>query len=241
MATKLNYGIDTEIQARISARWNQADANEALKWIGDLAGTKLEGDFQAALKDGVALCKAMNAIVPNSCKINMMKMPFMQRENIVSFLEACKKYGLKETDVFVTQDLFEGDNLVSVCDCIFSLGGLAKTKGFRGPTIGVKQAQSQGPSKFTVTAAGGATPSRQTQGSYGYADTTVNRSLAHQIVKSTDSGLGANQPGLLSTGSIAQNPNSDKLDKIIRNVDETRAQSGAGAAAHGHGASPFRK
>jgi hypothetical protein len=224
---KLLYGIDVDLQKRIAARWSPENAKIALEWISKLSGMTLDADFHTALKDGVALCAAMNVLSPNSCKINKMKMPFMMRENIVQFLEACKKYGMKDTDLFVTQDLFEGDNLVSVLDCLFSLGGLAKAKGFAGVTIGVKQTQAQGESKFTVSSTGGSVPSRQTQGSYGYADTTQNRSLSHQIIKTTDTG--SNAPTLLSKGSVAHDPNSNRMDKIIRSADEFRGQTGAAA------------
>jgi hypothetical protein len=40
-------------------------------------------------------------------KINQGAMPFVQRENIVSFLSACKSKGMRETDLFVTGDLYE--------------------------------------------------------------------------------------------------------------------------------------
>ena len=35
----------------------------------------------------------------------------MQRENIVSYLEAGKRAGLRETDCFVTGDLYEASNM----------------------------------------------------------------------------------------------------------------------------------
>ena len=37
-------------------------------------------------------------------------------------------------------DLYEGQNLAQVQMTIFKLGGMAKKKGFSGPTIGVKVA-----------------------------------------------------------------------------------------------------
>merc|ERR1712141_779315 len=72
-------------------------------------------------------------------KINKNKMAFKQRENIVNYLDACKKLGMRDTDCFVSQDLFEGDNMVAVIDQIYALGALSrKTKGFEGPYFGVK-------------------------------------------------------------------------------------------------------
>ena len=176
--------------------------------------------FTSFTYTGVALCKAMNVLNPSAkLKVNTMKMPFMMRENIVAFLEACKAFGMKSTDVFVTQDLFEGDNLVSVVDCIFALAGVAQSKNFSGPTIGVKNgAKLGGEKKFTVSSTGGTGLTRQNIGSYGYQDESRNRSLDRQIIKSTDKS--SSEPTKINS----HNPNIDttqtRLDKIIRNADE---------------------
>ena len=58
------------------------------------------------------LCELINAIWPGSVKkINQGAMPFIQRENIVAYLEAGKRAGLRETDCFVTGDLYEASNM----------------------------------------------------------------------------------------------------------------------------------
>ena len=60
----------------------------------------------ACLKDG-QYSRLINAISPGSVKkINTMKAPFKQRENIEMYLKACAAYGLKE------QDLFQVGNLI---------------------------------------------------------------------------------------------------------------------------------
>lgn len=217
---KYHYGIDAELQEKIGARWNQEDANTALAWIGKLSGMDLGTDFHAGLKDGVALCKAMNAIKAGSIpRVNTMKMPFMMRENIVAFLEACKSYGMKPTDVFVTQDLFEGDNLVSVVDCIFALAGVAQSKNFTGSVIGVKNgAKLGGEKKFTVAASGGTGLTRQNIGSYGYQDESRNRSLDRQIIKTTEKA--SSEPSKMNSHNPGLDTSTTRMDKIIRNADE---------------------
>jgi len=73
-----------------------------------------------ALKDGVALCKMINAIKPGSVKkVNESKMPFMQMENISAYLTACENYGVRE--VFQTVDLYEERDLGSVVTNILSV------------------------------------------------------------------------------------------------------------------------
>ena len=46
----------------------------------------------------------------------------MLMENVQSFLNAAKKYGVADEEVFQTPDLFEARNLPQVALCIFSLG-----------------------------------------------------------------------------------------------------------------------
>ena len=48
----------------------------------------------------------------------------MLMENVQSFLNAAKKYGVADEEVFQTPDLFEARNLPQVALCIFSLGNI---------------------------------------------------------------------------------------------------------------------
>merc|ERR1712203_1057221 len=98
-------------------------------------------DFGTVLKDGAVLCQLINAISPGSVKkINTMKAPFKQRENIEMYLKACAAYGLKEQDLFQVNDLYENKNLYMVVDNLYNLGGMTQKNGWDGPVLGVKQA-----------------------------------------------------------------------------------------------------
>ena len=46
----------------------------------------------------------------------------MLMENVQSFIQAAKKYGVPDEEVFQTPDLFEARNIPQVSLCIFSLG-----------------------------------------------------------------------------------------------------------------------
>lgn len=134
------FGLDKDIQNKIAAKFDPEKQAQAQAWIEALTGEAFPGSFHDALKDGQRLCKALNAIKAGSVpKITNSNMPFKQRENIVGYLDGCKKLGMKEVDLFVTQDLFEGDNMVAVVDQIFALGALSRNvPGFSGPYLGVK-------------------------------------------------------------------------------------------------------
>lgn len=67
-------------------------------------------DFATSTKNGVLLCKLLNQISPNIVpKINQQKNAVAERENISFFLAGCKKLGLRETQLFTTNDLYEGN------------------------------------------------------------------------------------------------------------------------------------
>jgi hypothetical protein len=131
------------------AKFSMERAQESLDWIEAVLGKKLDlpgggllqdqVDFGTLLKDGILLCELINALRPGSVKkINTMKAPFKQRENIELFLKACEEYGMKAQDLFQVNDLYENKNLYMIVDNLFTLGGMAQKLGFDGPVLGVK-------------------------------------------------------------------------------------------------------
>lgn len=147
-----SYGLSRECMLKAQAKFDLNQALVALDWIRDVTrlsldppnlekGFKDQLDFADCLKDGVALCTLINMLCPGSVqRVNTMKAPFKQRENLEMFLKGCEAYGLKRHDLFQVNDLYERKNLYTVVNCVFALGGMAKKKGFDGPTIGVKVA-----------------------------------------------------------------------------------------------------
>jgi len=148
-----SYGLSRECQMKSQAKFDPARAKRVCDWVeavtgADLAlpasedGVREQSDFGAALKDGTAMCQLLNALKPGSVKkINTMKAPFKQRENIEMFLKGCEAYGLKSQDLFQVNDLYESKNLYMVVDCLYALGGIAQKNAFDGPVIGVKVAK----------------------------------------------------------------------------------------------------
>lgn len=146
------YGLSRDCMLKAQAKFDLKQAVIALDWIRDVTnlnldppnpekGIKDQFDFADVLKDGMALCTLINKLCPGAVgKINAMKAPFKERENLEMFLKGCEKYGLKRHDLFQVNDLYERKNLYTVVNCIFALGGMAKKKAYDGPTIGVKVA-----------------------------------------------------------------------------------------------------
>lgn len=143
------YGLSRECQLKAQSKFDLNQALQGLQWIKDVTKLDISSSeekgihdqfaFADSLKDGIALCSLINALQPGTVpKINTLKSPFKQRENLEMFLKGCKEYGLKAHDLFQVNDLYERKNLYMVVNCLFALGGLAQKKGYEGPTIGVK-------------------------------------------------------------------------------------------------------
>lgn len=96
-----------------------------------MTGEKFKGSFHDSLKSGVLLCRLVNKVKPGSVpenRISLSNMPFNQRENVAAYLDACRRLGVREADMFVTADLFEGNNLVAVVNNLYALGGVAQVR-----------------------------------------------------------------------------------------------------------------
>merc|ERR1712243_142063 len=109
-----SYGLSRECAVKSQAKFSPERAKQCVEWIEEVTKSKVEMeikdqiDFAELLKDGSVLCQLINAIEPGSVKkINTMKAPFKQRENIEMYLKACANYGLKEQDLFQVNDLYE--------------------------------------------------------------------------------------------------------------------------------------
>jgi hypothetical protein len=95
------------------------------------------------LKTGEVLCRLINTLKPGSVVGitaeggNAMKV----RENISKFIRACREFGVRESDLFTSVDLYEGKNFCACLNCVYSLGGVAQAvlPDWNGPTLGKKQ------------------------------------------------------------------------------------------------------
>merc|ERR1712156_1269924 len=108
-----SYGLSRECAMKSQAKFSPERAKQCVTWIEEVTGSKLgdmkdQIDFAEHLKDGSVLCTLINCLQPGSVKkINTLKAPFKQRENIEMYLKACGNYGLKEQDLFQVNDLCE--------------------------------------------------------------------------------------------------------------------------------------
>ena len=95
--------------------------------------------FDELLRDGVLLCRVINTLKPGS--VAKIQKPFTkekQLENINSFLNAVKAYGVPEDKLFKPEDLNPGENIPNVINCLLALGRACFDKDWEGPTLGPK-------------------------------------------------------------------------------------------------------
>lgn len=135
------YGMDAELADKISAKYDKSMEIEACEWINSITGESVAENFGEALKSGEILCCLINKIRPGTVKkVNKMKMPFMQMENISKFLQGCRAAGVADHDCFETVDLYEQKDLGVVVQCLHALGRAVQKNGWDGPTLGPKEA-----------------------------------------------------------------------------------------------------
>lgn len=137
------YGMTAELKEKQDSKYDPELEAQARDWLQALVGEPFPaGDFGAALKDGVYLCKAINVLQSGSVKkVNTSSMAFKKMENIGNFLDAAGRYGLPKSDSFQTVDLYEEANIPQVITTIHALGRCAQKKGFSGPVLGPKESQ----------------------------------------------------------------------------------------------------
>ncbi|XP_002732082.1 calponin-3-like isoform X1 [Saccoglossus kowalevskii] len=142
-----SFGLSAELKAKQKAKYDIEREKECRNWIEGCTGNQLSDQelgsehLQKSLKNGIAVCNLINVLAPGSVKkINESTMAFKQMENIGKFLDATKEYGVPSSQLFQTVDLYEGQNMVSVIDCIWALASQAQKKGYAGPVWGVKVA-----------------------------------------------------------------------------------------------------
>lgn len=137
---KLLFGIDAETALRRMEQYDLGFELECQQWIEAVLGESLTGGdtFGDMLRNGIYLCRLLNAIKPGTVpKINLKPIAMMQLENIRLFLHGCWQLGVPSGSLFTSNDLFHKADLAAVLQTILALGRIAQTiDSFTGPTFG---------------------------------------------------------------------------------------------------------
>ncbi|KAK5576786.1 hypothetical protein RB653_007930 [Dictyostelium firmibasis] len=130
----------------IKANWTSTSAfnlelaiEESQDWIQRVIDQKFPSDFQTSLRDGIFLCRLINQIQPNSVpKYNSSpSTDFSKRENLQLFIKAAKNsMGLRDTQLFESQDLFESIRIRNLSITLYWLGRAARSlQTYKGPQL----------------------------------------------------------------------------------------------------------
>jgi len=122
--------IQEHISKRLETKLDKPREAKAKAWLEELLGEKFEEEtFQDALKNGVRLCNALNKVYPQSVpKVNTGGVAFTQRENIGNYVKACARLGFNKSNLFDTNDLYEGKNLAKVVENVYELAHFGSRK-----------------------------------------------------------------------------------------------------------------
>lgn len=249
------YGIDKELKAKANAKWEsegkqmEIDAGEWIKAVLSTDGEPFDyaaGGLQAALKDGIALCKLVNIIMPGCCKKpSPSPAPFKQMENIGNYLAACtEKIGVPVTASFQTVSLFEDQDMLAVLRQIHALGSKAQQIGYSGPTLGAKLA-IETPREFSAEtiAAGASSVGLIGKGSHGFASQAGTFDTSRNIDKGVGAGVAvatADDLGVIGKGSAGGASQAGMIDtskNIVKSTGVAVAQTTADISKMGLGSS----
>lgn len=138
------FEVESKMGRRYDAEEKLGTPSRVIDWInrvlaGDVqpcAGTSCE-QIQNHLRNGVVLCKLINKLLAADGKPPLgfrakANIAFVAMSNIECFNQGAKEYGVKETAIFQTTDLYEGRKaqMLNVINCINGLGFKANAKGF---------------------------------------------------------------------------------------------------------------
>ncbi|KAJ9641047.1 calponin [Coniosporium tulheliwenetii] len=153
--------LDQDMRQLRLARYTPQAASEVRTWIESTLHESLPpGDLLNALRDGVALCKLANLLLPPpGIKFKKSPMPFIQMENISHFLQACERppLGLPAHDRFLTVDLYESKDPAQVLQCLGAFSRIANAVNpSRFPTtIGPKRPGAASPAVSATSVTNG--------------------------------------------------------------------------------------
>jgi len=121
-----SYGLSAAVGRKLQGKRDPEQEASALQWVYQVLGERPpNAPYDEILRDGQVLCRFAQKINPSLIpRINSGPGQFKLMENIAAFQEACKRLGVRETDVFQTVDLWERRNVSQVTNCLSALGSV---------------------------------------------------------------------------------------------------------------------
>lgn len=152
MADQQLYGIDAEIKRKLDEKRDLKWEAEVLEWVSSVTGASFSSsDVYQCLYNGVALCKLINTLVPNTIQTfneaHTIRSPLQEVENIQIYLKGCWKLGV--SDCFTVSDLHKAKSIGLVVSNVASLCRTAVSLGWKGKALGPIQTGENAVRKWT--------------------------------------------------------------------------------------------
>jgi len=138
------YRTEQKFEQKYDEEEKLGTPSAIINWMQKVVGSDMTPfpgtDWQSIhnhLKDGVILCKFINVLNKFAGKPAQKFTPkanssFVAMANIENFNTGCKDFGVPQTALFQTTDLYEGRKapMLNVINCLNQLGFVANAKGF---------------------------------------------------------------------------------------------------------------
>jgi len=145
------YRTEQKFEQRYDEEEKLGTPGAIIAWIQKVVGSDMTPfpgtDWQSIhnhLKDGVILCKLINLLntfagKPKQTFKTKATSSFVAMANIENFNTGCKDFGVPQTALFQTTDLYEGRKapMLNVINCLNQLGFTANGKGFNPKYEGI--------------------------------------------------------------------------------------------------------
>jgi len=134
-------GQHLQVAGTAQTRTLEDDVAICQEWIELVTKRTCTQAFDEELKSGELLCELAISISAGSVRRynKEPKTPFKRLENLSTFIQACRSFGVMEYELFSTSDVLEGKGLSAVTRCLFALGRSIQTTcpQFAGPHLGM--------------------------------------------------------------------------------------------------------
>ncbi|CAL9736965.1 transgelin [Monosporozyma servazzii] len=144
--------LDEDLKQLRSQKFTREAVEEIKNWIfaSVLKETVPQEPLLDVLKSGTVLCKLANVLSAQDngkqIKYKESRMPFVQMEQISQFLSFARQYGVPESEMFQTIDLYEESDPASVYQLLKSLSRYANKKHpQRFPVLGPQLVEKRVP------------------------------------------------------------------------------------------------
>jgi len=138
------YRTEAKFEQKYDEEEKLGTPGAVITWVQKVVGSEMTPfpgtdwlSIHNHLKDGVILCKLINVLntfagKPTTTFKAKATSSFVAMANIENFNNAAKDFGVPQTALFQTPDLYEGrkGTMLNVVNCLNQLGFVANAKGF---------------------------------------------------------------------------------------------------------------